>query len=43
MRAIKKTVKTTIVEVYQPDVENMKFEYLGTIEFDGGLGERFGY
>ncbi len=40
MRAIKKTVKTTIVDIYKPDMDAMKFEYLDTIEFVGGLGER---
>ena len=40
MRAIKKTVKTTIVDIYKPDMDAMKFEYLDTIEIVGGLGER---
>ena len=40
MRAIKKTVKTTIVDIYKPDMDTMKFEYLDTIEIVGGLGER---
>lgn len=40
MRAIKKTIKTTVVDIYQPDMDSMKFEYLATIEHVGGLGER---
>lgn len=40
MRAIKKTIKTTVVDIYKPNMDTMKFEYLDTIEFVGGLGER---
>lgn len=40
MRAIKKTIKTTVVDIYKPDMDTMKFEYLDTIEIVGGLGER---
>lgn len=40
MRAIKKTVKTTIVDIYKPDMDTMSFNYLDTIEIVGGLGER---
>ena len=40
MRAIKKTIKTTVVEVFEPDMETMTFEHIGGFEVAGGLGER---
>lgn len=40
MRAIKKTIKTTVVEVYKPDMATMTFKNIGKFEFVGGLGER---
>ena len=40
MRAIKKTIKTTVVEVYKPDMSTMTFENIGGFEVVGGLGER---
>lgn len=40
MRAIKKTIKTTIVEVYKPDMTTMTFDNIGEFEIVGGLGER---
>lgn len=40
MRAIKKTIKTTIVEVFAPDMDTMTFKPVGDFEIVGGLGER---
>lgn len=40
MRAIKKTIKTTIVKVYKPDMATMTFDNIGEFEVVGGLGER---
>lgn len=40
MRGIKKTIKTTVVEVYKPDMATMTFEKIGNFEIVGGLGER---
>ena len=40
MRAIKKTIKTTVVEVYKPDMATMTFENIGEFGVVGGLGER---
>lgn len=40
MRAIKKTIKTTVIEVYKPDMSTMTFENIGGFEVVGGLGER---
>lgn len=40
MRAIKKTIKTTIVEVFKPDMDTMTFKNIGEFDVAGGLGER---
>lgn len=40
MRAIKKTIKTTVVEVYKPDMATMTFEKIDEFDVVGGLGER---
>lgn len=40
MRAIKKTIKTTVVEVFEPDMATMTFNNIGEFEVVGGLGER---
>lgn len=40
MRAIKKTVKTTVVEVFEPDMNTMSFKQVGGFDIVGGLGER---
>lgn len=40
MRAIKKTIKTTVVDIFEPDMVTMTFEHIGGFEVAGGLGER---
>ena len=40
MRAIKKTIKTTVVDVFEPDMATMTFKRIGDFEVVGGLGER---
>lgn len=40
MRAIKKTIKTTVVEIYKPDMSTMTFDNIGEFEVVGGLGKR---
>lgn len=40
MRAIKKTIKTTVVDVFEPDMDTMSFKPVGGFEVVGGLGER---
>ena len=40
MRAIKKTIKTTVVTVYKPDMSTMTFNQIGQFDVVGGLGER---
>lgn len=40
MRAIKKTIKTTVVEVFEPDMNTMSFKQVGGFDIVGGLGER---
>lgn len=40
MRNIKKTIKTTIVDVYAANTETMQLEKIATVEHVGGLGER---
>ena len=40
MRAIKKTIKTTVVVVFEPDMDTMSFKAVGDFEIVGGLGER---
>lgn len=40
MRAIKKTIKTTVVDVFEPDMATMTFNRIGGFEVVGGLGER---
>lgn len=40
MRAIKKTIKTTVVEVFEPDMNTMSFKQVGGFDVVGGLGER---
>lgn len=40
MRAIKKTIKTTVVEVFEPDMATMSFKQVGGFDVVGGLGER---
>lgn len=40
MRAIKKTIKTTVVDVFEPDMATMTFNRIGEFDVVGGLGER---
>lgn len=40
MRAIKKTIKTTVVDIFEPDMDTMSFKAVGSFEVVGGLGER---
>lgn len=40
MRAIKKTIKTTVVDVFEPDMSTMSFKQVGGFDVVGGLGER---
>ena len=40
MRNIKKTIKTTIVDVFNVNTETMQLEKIATVEHVGGLGER---
>lgn len=40
MRSIKKTIKTTVVEVFEPDMNTMSFKQVGGFDIVGGLGER---
>lgn len=40
MRAIKKTIKTTVVDVFELDMATMTFNRIGGFEVVGGLGER---
>lgn len=40
MRAIKKTIKTTVVDVFEPNMSTMTFNRIGGFEVVGGLGER---
>lgn len=40
MRNIKKTIKTTIVDVYAANTDTMQLEKIATFEYVGGLGER---
>lgn len=40
MRAIRKTIKTTVVDVFEPDMTTMTFNRIGGFEVVGGLGER---
>ena len=40
MRAIKKTIKTTTVNVFRLNMETLQAEQVATVEHVGGLGER---
>lgn len=40
MRTIKKSINTTVAEVFKIDMDTMAVEHVATREFVGGLGER---
>lgn len=40
MRAIKKTIVTTVADVFKLDMDTMAVDHVATREFVGGLGER---
>lgn len=40
MRAIKKTIKTTTVNVFRLNMETLQAELIDQMEYVGGLGER---
>lgn len=40
MRAIKKSISTTVADVFKIDMDTMAVEHVATREFVGGLGER---
>lgn len=40
MRSIKKSISTTIADVFKIDLDTMAVEHIATREFVGGLGER---
>ena len=40
MRAIKKTIVTTVADVYRVDTDTMSVEFVDNIEYIGGKGER---
>ena len=40
MRNIKKSIVTTVVDVFRIDMNTMNVEHIATREFVGGLGER---
>lgn len=40
MRTIKKSVTTTVADVFKIDMDTMAVEHVATREFVGGLGER---
>lgn len=40
MRTIKKTVITTVADVFKIDMDTMAVDHVATREFVGGLGER---
>ena len=40
MRAIKKSISTTVADVFKINMDTMAVEHVATREFVGGLGER---
>lgn len=40
MRAIRKTIITTVADIFKIDMDTMCVEHVATREFVGGLGER---
>jgi hypothetical protein len=40
MRKIKKSISTTVADVFKIDMDTMAVEHVATREFVGGLGER---
>lgn len=40
MRAIKKSISTTVADVFKIDLDTMDVEHVATRKFVGGLGER---
>lgn len=40
MRTIKKSISTTVADVFKVDMNTMVVEHVATREFVGGLGER---
>lgn len=40
MRPIKKSIVTTVADVFKIDMDTMAVEHIATREFVGGLGER---
>lgn len=40
MRTIKKSITTTVADVFMIDMDTMAVEHIATREFVGGLGER---
>lgn len=40
MRTIKKSISTTVADVFKIDMDSMAVEHIATREFVGGLGER---
>lgn len=40
MRSIKKSINTTVADVFMIDLDTMAVEHVATREFVGGLGER---
>ena len=40
MRTIKKSIVTTVADVFKIDMDSMNVEHVATREFVGGLGER---
>ena len=40
MRTIKKSINTTVADVFRIDLDTMAVEHIATREFVGGLGER---
>ena len=40
MRTIRKTINTTVADVFRIDMDTMAVEHVATREFVGGLGER---
>ena len=40
MRTIRKSINTTVADVFRVDMDTMAVEHIATREFVGGLGER---
>lgn len=40
MRTIKKSINTTVADIFKIDMDTMAVEHVATREFVGGLGER---